>query len=71
VFVSFTPLLSLYKKDFSFVKASWTKKTMLFFETGPTRLFPESFRRGKRIGPQIDTGPDDGFDSSTAPEGRW
>jgi hypothetical protein len=59
VFVSFSPLLSLYKKDCSFVKASWTKTTMLFFETGPTRLFlPESLRRGKRIGPQIDTGPD-------------
>jgi hypothetical protein len=58
VFVSFTPLLFLYKKDCSFVKASWTKKTMLFFETGPTRFVPESLRRGKR------TGPDDGFDRS-------
>jgi hypothetical protein len=32
------------------------------------RVFPESLRRGRGIGPQIDTGPEDGFDSSTSPE---
>ncbi|KAJ3624214.1 hypothetical protein MTP99_017859 [Tenebrio molitor] len=37
------------------------KKTMLFFE---------SLRRGRGIDPPIDTGPENEFDSWTAPEGR-
>jgi hypothetical protein len=74
VFVSFTPLLSLYKKDCGSLKASWAKKTMLFFEPtcnerwDPTGSF-QSHARG--IAPQIDTSPEDEFDISTAPEGRW
>jgi hypothetical protein len=78
VFVSFTLFLSLYKKHYDSVKASWTKRLLLFFETTciwkksvGSRLFPESHRRGRGIGLQIETGPEDGFDSLTAPEDRW
>jgi hypothetical protein len=34
------------------------KETMLFFETGPNQLIPESHRRGRNIGPPIATGPE-------------
>jgi hypothetical protein len=53
VFVSFTPLLSLYKKDCDYVKASWTKircsssRQPASREGGPNRLFPESLRPGR------------------------
>jgi hypothetical protein len=64
VFVSFTPLLYLYKKDCSSVKASWTKKRRGSFEIRPNRLIPE---HGSDIGPPIDTGLEDGFDRSRRP----
>jgi hypothetical protein len=53
VFVSFTPLLSLYKKDCDYVKASWTEircsssRQPSSREGGPNRLFPESLRPGR------------------------
>jgi hypothetical protein len=56
VFVSFTPLLFLYKKDCDSVKASWTKrrcsssKRRASLETGPNRFIPELHRRGSDIG---------------------
>jgi hypothetical protein len=75
VFVSFTPLLSLYKTDCSSVNASWTKRRCSSSRQRPSRggtnrLIPMSLWRGRHIGPQIDTGPEDGFDSSTAPGGN-
>jgi hypothetical protein len=79
VFVSFTSFLSLYKKKCGSVKASWTKRRwMLFFET--TSISREGTQPAlsrvtpawkTHLGPQIDTDPEDGFNSSTAPEGRW
>jgi hypothetical protein len=56
VYVLFSSLLSLYKKDCGSVKTNWElgKKTMLFFE---------SLRRGRRNDPPIDTGPENEFDS--------
>jgi hypothetical protein len=48
VFVSFTPLLPLCKKDCGSVKVSWTKKQCssprqsACREAGPNRLFSES-----------------------------
>jgi hypothetical protein len=72
---SFRSHLSFYKKDCGSLKASWTNRRRSSSrrpasrETGPNRLFPELLRRGRGIAPQIDTGPEDGFDSATAPGG--
>jgi hypothetical protein len=67
VFVSFTPLLSLYKKDCDYVKPSWTKircsssRQPASREGGPNRLFPESLRPGRSFnrskGPVVTNGP--------------
>ncbi|KAJ3618667.1 hypothetical protein MTP99_006638 [Tenebrio molitor] len=51
VFVSFSPLPSLYKKDCGSVKANWAKRRCsssrrpAFRETRPNRLLPESLQR--------------------------
>jgi hypothetical protein len=62
VFVSFTPLLSLYKKDCDYVKPSWTK-----IRCSSSRQ-PAS-REGDPTGSfQSHSGLEE---ASTAPKGRW
>jgi hypothetical protein len=64
------------KKDCGSVKASWAKRRCsssrhALPEMGPNRqiLQPPPWKRHRS--PHLDTGPEDGFDSSTSPEGRW
>jgi hypothetical protein len=64
------------KKDCGSVKASWAERRCsssrhALPETGPHRhiLQPPAWKRHRS--PHLDTGPEDGFDSSTSPEGRW